>query len=192
VDTLNSGNLPSIDAPITNFLSAHQFDRRVRIDFEPDWEDDPRTILFRARVEGMVKYIFRPRQLIDMLTNGGDSALAVRIISCNCRTPVFEIPVPLSEKWKALEMSQLIGVVVEPDEILKPLIPRSENSLCIYTAGDVASQALCLAIFGANVVFAKDCLKCAYQYGRERTHELPNEPDWVLICGCYGETEREL
>ena len=58
------GILDPMSFPIASSLKSTKPDRKIRIDLEPCWEEDPRQVVFRARVDGVPVYTFSALRLI--------------------------------------------------------------------------------------------------------------------------------
>ena len=87
------------DSPIANSLKSRGSDQKARIDLEPYWEEDPRQVVFRARVDGVTKCTFSPIRLIlnvaDLCRNRYNTDVGTSdFIPCKCRLLSVEFPVP--------------------------------------------------------------------------------------------------
>jgi hypothetical protein len=75
--------------PDERILKSAKSDQKIKIDLEPFWEDDPRTI-FRARVDGVLKFSFSPSTLFSEIVA---SSSGNAYVFCNCGIPTLEISV---------------------------------------------------------------------------------------------------
>jgi hypothetical protein len=125
-------------------------DTIIRIDAEPWWEQDERAVVFRVRVDGVVKAIFSPENIYTKLQGH-----SVYVPKCECPIPKnsIETPGPLA----VLQVSDFVRhqchhMTYEGGKL-------NQEKVLVQTGGDQAAQALCLAFSqfsGSNV--AVGCL----------------------------------
>jgi hypothetical protein len=174
VRTLNTSPFP-----ISKNLKSERPDRKIRIDLEPWWEEDPRQVVFRTRVNGALLYTFSPCRLINLLrgrratqavsVNKGNS---VQLMSCDCNGFLNEISVPESQRWRTFEISQFLDLFDNACTSItagfdRSLLLKSEDEsndpIFIHAAGDPAAQVLCALWFSrVKVLVASKCLHCAH------------------------------
>ena len=159
------------DLPRAATLSSRPSDITIRIDLEPSWETDPRRVIFRARVNGIVKCNFSPEYLIIPLvtpvTMKGYRINNFHFASCQCAKPSDDVPVP-SRSWSCMDMSQFID---SNHDKMNHIASSGEGLICVHAGRDVGAQVVCVAVahwaWGGNnmpVIFASRCLKCALQF----------------------------
>ena len=159
--------LPLAPEPNNNVL--HRFDfacdePALRIDVEPCWIDDPRTVQFVLRSQGVPIATLNINALIDKMSY--DSIL------CTCTEPSWELSVRTTEKWQLISIYQLMrtrfkGMSFSRADIgyddTKALIDGSQSiTATIYAICVIESKHLCIA---------RDCLTCAYTYAMENWKE---------------------
>lgn len=109
-------------------------DTIVRIDPEPWWESDERSVVFRARVGGAVKAVFSPVALFER----SHSAL---ISNCECSIPKASIRLN-----RALYVLRLSEFLLHSSNNLLDYNQINPRSVVIQTGGDPMAQVLCLAV----------------------------------------------
>jgi hypothetical protein len=179
-----------VDLPTTNVLSPLHSDCKVKIDLEPCWETNPRTVIFRSRVDGVLVCSFSPDNLLCPLTGQNNR---FHFVTCDCELSSDKITVPVPGRpWTVMKISQFLvsnftptrvdfGVIA--DEICDWMRP-----IYINASGDVGAQVLCATAghafrnSGFNMIFASKCRYCALQL-----YPLDQEGDpngwWLLVDG---------
>lgn len=144
----------------TTLVENLPLDVDIRLDAEPWWEADERTIVFRARVGGIVKAIFSPEALYKKIHYRMEPA-------CDCITP----------KTASIELKQTV-VVLRVSEILENSTKRMVYStanpydklpIFVQSGGNKIARAVCLALlpFGSCRIPA-DCLDSFYDRSLSR------------------------
>lgn len=161
---------PSAALPTVTVLKRQAPEKKLRIDLEPFWELDPQTVVFRVRLNGILKCKFSPKSLFLRLQDLGArdtrsfSSNAVPLVSstCSCAVPAAELPVPHPESWKSMDISQLLNLWASKSMFV-PTYERleGEDSLCIHAGGDAEAQLLSVICFRRPVVLALRCFRCA-------------------------------
>ena len=129
-------------------------DCSLRIDAEPDWTGNPRTVQFSVRVGGV---------LIAQLNLGRIGwRLSYNRVACNCTKFKSMVKVPLSEGWK-------IDTI---DTLLRPAhngsIPCSahvgdEVKMMIDVYGDEMHRLYAVGmLFCRRMAISTSCIECAY------------------------------
>ncbi|KAL0631271.1 hypothetical protein Q9L58_009870 [Maublancomyces gigas] len=122
---------------ITKIVENLPSDTIIRLDVEPWWEFDERTVVFRVRVGGIVKAIFGPDAIYK-------KSHYIREAECNC-------PIP---KTASIELDKSV-VVLHVSDILSNYTkrmmfdktkPYEKPPVFIQTGGDMTSQLVCLAL----------------------------------------------
>lgn len=135
----------------TSVLSAAESGVTIRIDVEPDWENDPRSVVFRARQNGICFASFSPYTAASRLQMSTKGDL------CVCKGHTTSVEVPVTERWQVVDVSQLASG--NGQRVGLP----SGDRIFVPAAGDEASALLCLGWLDCDsVVVARDCLKCAH------------------------------
>jgi hypothetical protein len=135
----------------TSVLNAATSGVTIRIDVEPDWENDPRTVVFRARQNGLCIASFSPHTVASRLQMLRKGEL------CFCKGLTTSIDVAVSERWQVVDITQLSTGNNQRVRL------TSGQRIFVPAAGDEASALLCLGWLDCDsVVVARDCLKCAH------------------------------
>lgn len=113
-------------------------DTVARIDPEPWWEFDERTVVFRARVGGSVKAVFSPAALFL-------SSHSLLISGCECSIP--KALIRLDQAVYVLRLSEFI--LHAPNMLLFNGEPP--RSIVVQTGGDPIAQVLCLALASTRI-----------------------------------------
>jgi hypothetical protein len=128
----------------------------VRLDVAPDWDRDPREVVFHAWVGGVHRYTCSPLTVAQRL--------AKAVVGCECSLQVSSLEVPHRERWQPVTMSQLFEPMFGPSSPNSRLAIEIGNYVVVQADGDVPSQLLCLGVMeGQSVVLATECLDCAYR-----------------------------
>jgi hypothetical protein len=131
-----TGECPS--STVTAILSHKNSDRKLRIDLEPNWQYDPRKVLFSGRVDGIIKAKFSPVTIAQMLGGLRDHGWHL-FPPCNCEAGVLLAPV--KTHWFTAEVSELSDAVeVWNSKILFSDCGGEDTGLYIHAAGDIGSQ----------------------------------------------------
>jgi hypothetical protein len=152
--------------PEPQIESLHYFDHpgfseSMRLDVEPCWEDDPRTIVFRLREMGNVVAPLNIELILDRL--------ACKTVNCSCNHRTFQVTVPLAERWQHISLFQLkrnthfkgLSMLRADVEHCRSLIDASDSDLAtLYALGILHSE---------NLAVVTTCLACAYQEVQKRT-----------------------
>jgi hypothetical protein len=134
----------------TSVLNAGKSGITIRIDVEPDWENDPRTVVFRARQNGVCFASFSPHTVASRLQSRKREV-------CFCKGHTSSVEVAVSEQWQIVDIAQLVRGNGQRVGL------TSGDRIFVPAAGDEASTLLCLGWLDCDsVMVARDCLKCAH------------------------------
>jgi hypothetical protein len=137
-------------------LESRNSELEVRIDVKPDWNRDPRKVVFHARVEGVHKYTFSPLVVAKLLPSS--------IVVCECSQSVSSLSVPIAQRWQPVRMSQLFLPPLKNPSAASRIGVLDGQYLFIQAGGDMASQLLCLGLLeSTRLVLATNCLQCSYK-----------------------------
>lgn len=204
VVAIDKNDLPELslhwaDHPIATGLKSRRSDKKARIDAEPFWEGDPRRVVFRLRLDGVLACSLNPGSLVAAFSRGHDKQPPSHDVSCDCGTLTTEVSIPDGQRWRAFDVPDFVGLCKRSESPADSLIIAGdghEDSLCVYAGQDIAVQIMCLVFFGTPVVFATKCLKCACDYAnshlekrRENRIPGPRSPRssiGVLLCDTIG------
>ena len=172
------------DAPDVLVLQSQRADRKVSIHVEPNWEVDPRKIIFRASIDGVEKLEFNPGYIMSQFgINGGEHATShLQFINCTCGNNSVEVVIDQSEHWKQIEISHILDSWQSPytnyltERMFKlDAIESGAKRFVPLTADPVAQLLYCTIVGMSFKVVATECMKCAYDALRVLTYrsELP-------------------
>jgi len=102
---MDVGILEPMSFLIASSLKSTKPDRKIRIDLEPCWEEDPRQVVFRAHVDRVPIYTFSALRLIDRMHGRGiiqvvhgNKENRIQVVSCDCGGFSDEISIPESQR----------------------------------------------------------------------------------------------
>jgi hypothetical protein len=127
---------------VAAILSHKNSHRKLRINLEPNWQYDPRKVLFSGRVDGTIKAKFSPVTIGQILGGLSDHGYHV-FPRCNCETGAFQALV--KNYWFTAEVSELFDAVeVWNSKILFSDCGGEDTGLYIHAAGYTGSQVFCV------------------------------------------------
>lgn len=106
----------------------------VRIDAEPWWESDERSVVFRARIGGVVKAVFSPEAILTKYHSFLEP-------SCSCTNPLSSLQ--LSRECIVVSLADYLLHQYDNVDIVHD---RKRLQLIVQTGGDLMARFLCLAI----------------------------------------------
>lgn len=112
-------------------------DTIIRLDIEPWWEFDERTVVFRVRVGGIVKAIFSPEAIYE-------KSHYVQEPKCDCLTPKTA-SVQVNKPVVVLRVSEIISNYTKL-MVYDKTKPYEKPPIFVQTGGDVTSRVVCLAL----------------------------------------------
>ena len=189
--------------PALQTTTRQPLEHKIRIDLEPYWEIEPRQVVFRARVDGVVKCTFSPLQLIDeCMTLAQEDEGRLHLVNCECQCRSDQVEVLMAQKWKKLEISQLLNIcgsrptTLFGNEVLYPAQLQDGSSDLLYVdVGDDNSMAVlvCVCFRATPKVLAIDCVSCAYQHwnNKVRTAKTRWTKDYELGAILIDGSKRE-
>lgn len=133
-------------------------DTIVRIDPEPWWESNERSIVFRARVGGVVRAVFSPAALVEI-------SHSILISDCECTIP--KASVSLDRTVYVLRLSEFL---LHPSTKVSNSSGPSSRSVVIQTGGDPMAQVLCLAVANPNIRTVNSIIGCIDSLQDEPSH----------------------
>lgn len=122
---------------ITKIVENQPSDSIIRLDAEPWWEFDQRTVIFRVRVDGIVKAIFGPDRIYKKHRRTHES-------KCGCLTPNM-VSIELKESVVVLRVSDLLSNC-NKRMVYDKAKPHEQVPIFVQTGGDLTSQIVCLAL----------------------------------------------
>ena len=130
----------------------------IRIDVEPNWENDAHLIVLRARKEGVLVATFSAEL--------ASRRIHYTTISCRCGTPTATIEVDESERWQTATVSQILGANGSRVSV------RGSARLYICTAGNEIAQLMCASLLDCrHVGIVLDCILCVHRKMTARTEK---------------------
>lgn len=123
----------------TKIVENQPSDSIIRLDAEPWWEFDQRTVIFRVRVDGIVKAIFGPDAIYKKRRHARES-------KCGCLTPNM-VSIELKEPAVVLRVSDFLSNC-KPNKrmVYDKAKPYERPPIFVQTGGDLTSQIVCLAL----------------------------------------------
>lgn len=126
---------------ITTLVENQPSDAIIRLDAEPWWEFDQKTVVFRVRVDGIVKAIFGPEAIYKKYRRKQES-------KCGCPTPNV-VSIELGKSVVVLRVSDFLRNY-NKKMVYDKTKPYEKPSVFVQTGGDPTSQMVCLAISPYN------------------------------------------
>ena len=145
------------------------FSSQMRLDVEPCWEEDPRSIVFRLRKSGVV---FAPLNIFLIINRLAHYTALQR--ACRCAAPSLEpVSVPLNSQWQHVWLHQLRRKYYQERSTsrariddCRALVDASQSELATaYALGIIDSRYM-------HVVTS--CLKCATNAELESVVVIPH------------------
>jgi hypothetical protein len=143
-----------LDRLYRNALGNDSLNLAIRIDVEPNWENDPRLIVLRARKQGVV--------VATLSAEVSSRRLHYAILSCICGKPTAAVEVDPSEQWQTVDVSQILEgkgsrIGIDPNA-----------RVYIGTAGDEMAQLMCSSLLDGKLGIALNCISCAHRESLKR------------------------
>ncbi|MCJ1247703.1 hypothetical protein MMC30_004918 [Trapelia coarctata] len=126
----------------------------MRIDIEPCWETDPRTVLFVARVHGVPIASLNISMFLDRMSH--------HTVPCGCPEPLWEVPVPLAERWQFLSLYQLKRTTFKGMSFRRVDVNYPDTRILIDASQSVTATLYAVSILHVKQLYiAENCLACA-------------------------------
>ena len=128
----------------------------MRVDVEPCWEEDPRTVSFVVRLQGIPIASLNISAFLDNITYGQ--------VPCVCSNPLWEVSVPLYERWQHVSLYQLQRRTFKGMSFRRADVSYADNRILVD-----ASQSAAATIYAAcslhvrHLLVASECLTCAHK-----------------------------
>ena len=147
---------PSIDVLRRQPLSHNPLrDQSLRIDAEPDWTGNPKTIQFSVRSGGIQIAHMNLGRIIWRLSYGR--------VSCNCTTLRREVKVPLSEGWKIETLDSLLHAPHNGSVPCSAHV-KDEAKMMIDVYGDKMHRLFAVGMLHCRrMAISTSCIECAYE-----------------------------
>ncbi|CAF9909591.1 MAG: hypothetical protein HETSPECPRED_009469 [Heterodermia speciosa] len=145
----------------------YRFDREypdstMRVDVEPCWEDDPRTVSFMVRTQGIPIASLSISAFLDRMTSG--------LITCQCQHPSRDIPVPVGERWQHVSLYQLQRRRFKGTSFKRADVSYGDNRVLIDATQSLAATVYAACILHIRHLFiACACLTCAHNQALRHT-----------------------
>ncbi|KAF2690659.1 hypothetical protein K458DRAFT_412015 [Lentithecium fluviatile CBS 122367] len=147
----------------------------IRIDAEPCWTDDPETIVWKARRNGLTLGQLNLGHRFLGKENNWNSSPRITRQSCKCASPVASIPVRpnLDKKWYEITIGELFAAAPDCLEL-----PEGSARYFIDACASEATTtfAACRITGYAHMEFVWDCFKCALDKLEKDMNVIP---DWL-------------
>ena len=147
--------------PEPEITRLYRFDREypdsaMRVDVEPCWEDDPRTVIFMIRLQGIPVASLSIGAFLDRMTYGS--------ITCKCRDPSWEVSVPVQERWQHVSIYQLQRRRFKGMSFKRADVGYEDNRVLIDATQSVAATIYAACILHVRHLFiARECLAYAHE-----------------------------
>ncbi|GIK07138.1 hypothetical protein Aspvir_002793 [Aspergillus viridinutans] len=156
--------LPIDPSPSLEMLSrqsgASSTPNDFRIDAEPHWDVNAQNICFVIRSAGVVVSTLRISLVLERLLN--------QVVSCKCGEPQSSVRVPLSERWQAVTVYQILRPSYPGGSRLSAYI-RDEDKIMVDVEGDEVKRILVVGSLRCRkVILCPDCVRCAYDNIKNR------------------------
>lgn len=131
----------------------------LRLDVEPCWEADPRTVVFRARRNGILLASLNIIEILNKLTYQG--------VPCNdtlCGKRTTEVTVPLADRWRRVSLDQLYRERSIGISHTRASLDAGTNLAIIDASSSDAATIYAIGVLQCRVLFlATECLFCTYE-----------------------------
>jgi hypothetical protein len=141
--------------------SLHRFEAReyvdsLRIDIEPCWEDDPRTVIFRVREMGRVIAPINIRKVVE--------SVAYKSVHCACSKHTDTAIVPITERWQHLSMQQLKRTRFKGESLHRADVDVENSKVLVDASRSETTTIYAIGILHTrHLAIAMECLACAYK-----------------------------
>ena len=166
-------------------------DSAMRVDVESCWEDDPRTVSFVVRLQGIPIASLSISAFLDRMTYG--------LITCKCRNPAWEISVPVHERWQHVSLYQLQRRQFKGMSFKRADVGYEENRILIDATQSLAAIIYAACILHVRHLFiAQDCLVCAHEKALLNTQHadvtilIPYQEDRCMLSFCKTRTRNSI
>ncbi|KAI4250505.1 MAG: hypothetical protein L6R40_000104 [Gallowayella cf. fulva] len=164
--------------PEPNNCVLHRFDdtssySAMRVDVEPCWAGDPRTVLFVLRSHGVPIATMNILAFIDRLSF--DS------VECRCQTPSWEVPVKAAERWQLVTLYQLMRTRFKGMSFKRVDVSFAATKVLLDGSQSVAASIYAIChVHSKHLSVATECLACAY------AHVMRNwqKSDAIIVITC--------
>ncbi len=145
--------------PTNTILRGFDTDRTesaMRIDVEPSWGEDPRTILFMARCQGVPVTTLNISAFLDRIS--------YQAVPCVCPEALWEVPVPVTEQWRRISSCQLKQMMKKGMSFKRADVSCADTKILIDASESAAATIYAICILHVKLFFvAKNCLFCAHK-----------------------------
>ena len=149
---LNLGSKPNNS--VLRRFDSNQSESTMRIDVEPCWVEDPRTVLFMVRAQGMPVATLNISVFLDRMS--------YQAVDCNCREPSWEVEVHVTEQWRHVCLNQLKRTEKKGMSSRRADVNFADTRILIDASQSVAATIYAVCILHVKQLFvALDCLACA-------------------------------
>ena len=143
------------DSILRQFDTDHT-ESAMRIDVEPSWGEDPRTILFVARCQGVPVTTLNISAFLDRMS--------YQAIPCTCPEPSWEVPVPIAEQWRRISLCQLEHMMKKGMSFRRADVNYADTRILIDASQSAAATVYALCILHVKRLYvALNCLFCAHR-----------------------------
>ena len=134
----------------------------MRVDVEPCWDEDPRTVSFVVRLSGIPIASLNISAFLDRISYG--------IIDCKCPRPVWDVTVPLAERWQLLHIYQMQRRYIKGRSFRRVDVDFPGSRILIDASRSVATTIYAVCNLHVRHMFvAQKCLQCSYDVAKRNT-----------------------
>ena len=170
---LTLGLDPEPNNTVLNRFDAAGVESALRIDVEPCWVDDPRTVLFVLRSQGVPIATLNIFAFIDRMSYDR--------VECTCSEPSWEVPVRAAEQWQLVSIYQLMRTRFKGMSFRRVDVSFADNKILIDGSQSVAATIYAISVLHSrHLSIATECLACAY------AHAMKNwrDSDATIVITC--------
>ena len=132
-------------------------DLLLRVDVEPCWDDDPRTVLFVLRSHGV------PIATLNILAY--TDRMSYDMQHCKCDAPSSEVSVRAAERWQLVSLYQLMRTSFKGMSFRRVDVSFADSKILIDGSQSIAATIYAICILHVrHLCLIRDCLACAYEH----------------------------
>ncbi|MCJ1238797.1 hypothetical protein MMC14_006788 [Varicellaria rhodocarpa] len=144
-------HVTTLEVPLSKGIDAS-----MRIDIEPCWEGDPRTVVFRVRNYGAVVSSLNIDTVVMYLQH--------QVIHCKCTDKTRTVSVNANEKWQNVNIESLMRTLFKGISHHRADIDYKSYRVCIdATRSEAATLFAIGTLYTQNLMICDGCLKCVVQ-----------------------------
>ena len=148
-------------------------DCSLRIDAEPHWQNDPRTICFAVRSAGKLVATLNITQLLERLLSS--------TVECTCGSTVASLSVSRAERWQNVTLHQLLRSGI-PGASKSSTSIRDNERIVVNVGGDDICRAYAAAILLCRkMAICQNCVYCAHKRIKNKNDNIGPGSATIII-----------